>query len=205
LIKLAPHQSKIIQIPIPKIFVEPGIEYFMTIQFRTKDKLPLLPENHLVAWEQFEIPIWKDPDPLKLHNFPDLSVEENDENIIIRGAIFSYTVSKKSGRFNSMNYKNNPLLKEPLIPSFWRAPVDNDLGNLMPQRCKIWKDEGSQAELRDIKTIVDNLQKVTISTVLALPASGSTLNVDYSFYPNGMISISNHFIPGSADLPELPG
>ena len=203
-IKLAPHQSKIVHIPVPKIFVEPGIEYFMTIQFRTKDKLPLLPENHLVAWEQFEIPIWKDPDPMKLHNFPDLSVEENDDNIIICSADFSYTISKKSGRLISMNYKNKPLLKAPLIPNFWRAPVDNDLGNHMPQRCKIWKNEGSLSELRDVKTIIDSPKKITISTVLNMTASGSTLKVDYSFFSNGMIKINNHFIPGTTDLPELP-
>ncbi len=203
-IKLAPHQSKNIHIPVPRIFVEPGIEYFLTIQFKTNDKLPLIPDDHIVAWEQFKIPVWKDPVKEDLNSLPEMIVEENEENIIVRGPDFTYTISKKSGRLRSMSYNDSPLLKAPLAPNFWRAPVDNDLGNHMPERCRIWNNEGPLAELRDIKTVNQGPQKVTIYTVLDLPASRSTLKVDYSISSNGMISISNHFIPGHTDLPELP-
>ena len=203
-IDLDPHDSKTLDLPVPAIYAEPGVEYLMTIQFRTKGKFPLLPEKYLVAWEQFKIPVWNDPEILDLSNLPELNVEENKDNFIIQGSDFSYSFSKLNGRLTSMIYKDNSLLKAPLIPNFWRAPVDNDLGNHMPQRCHIWRHEGSKAELQDIITRLKTHRKVKVSTMLILPASGSTLKIDYSILSNGMIRVDYYFEPGSADLPELP-
>jgi beta-galactosidase len=203
-INMDPHKSKIVNLPLPDLYPEPGVEYFMTIQFKTREKFPLVPDNYLVAWEQFKIPVWNDPEILEISKLPEMKVEENNENIIIYGPDFTYTISKLSGRLSSIIYQDNTLLKTPLNPNFWRAPVDNDLGNHMPQRCGIWKHEGSQAELQVIKTMTETSRKVRISTELVLPASGSTLTIDYFIISNGMIRISNHFKPGGTDLPELP-
>jgi beta-galactosidase len=48
-IDLAPHESRTIRLDLPKFPPEPGIEYFLTVSWKTKRAAPLLPAGHEVA------------------------------------------------------------------------------------------------------------------------------------------------------------
>jgi len=201
---LLPHQSKVINIPIPEILPQPGVEYFLKILFKTKNEEFLVKKDHLAAWDQFKLPHWKEPDYFDIVNLDALIIDEDNEKITISGKGFVYTVFTTDGRLASMEYKDVQLMKTALKPNFWRAPVDNDLGNNMPQRCKVWKYEGAQSKLQKIEWKDRNTHKAILSTAYNLPSSGSILRVEYTFYSNGIIAIENHLLPGNQDLPELP-
>ena len=42
---IAPHATRAVEIPVPQVLPEPGVEYFLEVGFRS-------PESE-VAWEQF--------------------------------------------------------------------------------------------------------------------------------------------------------
>ncbi len=58
-LNLAPNSSKNINIELLKIDSVKGIEYFVNFNVLEKETKPMLPKNHIVAWEQFELPIKK--------------------------------------------------------------------------------------------------------------------------------------------------
>ena len=51
---IAPHDSRLIDLSLPQVDPEPGVEYFLNLSFRTRVESPLLPAGHEVAWEQRE-------------------------------------------------------------------------------------------------------------------------------------------------------
>ena len=56
---LKPGQSQTIYFDLSNITIRPGVHYFLTVKAKTKNNRALLTKNHLVAWEQFELPIYK--------------------------------------------------------------------------------------------------------------------------------------------------
>lgn len=53
---LAPHAATELDIPLPAIDVQPGVEYFMYVEALTTKEAPLVPAGTVIAWEQWELP-----------------------------------------------------------------------------------------------------------------------------------------------------
>ncbi|MCL2662390.1 MAG: DUF4981 domain-containing protein [Oscillospiraceae bacterium] len=57
----------------------------------------------------------------------------------IHGENFHVLFSKSRGGMSSYKYAGREMIKKIPMPNFWRAPVDNDIGSLMPVRYAQWK------------------------------------------------------------------
>ena len=68
-----------------------------------------------------------------------LQVIRGNYNLGIRGEEFEALFSYEKCGLVSYRYGGKELLKSVPRPNFWRAPVDNDHGNHMVQRCGQWK------------------------------------------------------------------
>lgn len=68
-----------------------------------------------------------------------LEVIEGKVNIGVRGEHFDVLFSALNGGLASYRYGGKEMLKSIPMPEFWRAPVDNDCGNLMMARYAQWK------------------------------------------------------------------
>ncbi len=62
--------------------------------------------------------------------------------------VFSF--SKTNGFLVSVKSGDIQFLNSPLTINFWRAPTENDFGNKMPERCRVWRKAGENAEFRGI-------------------------------------------------------
>jgi len=60
-------------------------------------------------------------------------------NIGAKGRDFEILFSRLYGGLVSYKYKGRELLSGRVLPNFWRAPTDNDNGNMMAFRCSQWK------------------------------------------------------------------
>ncbi len=69
----------------------------------------------------------------------DFVLIDNTRNVGVIGLEFSVHFNKFAGGLDSYKYGGCEMIKEIVLPNFWRAPVDNDLGNQMPQRYGNWK------------------------------------------------------------------
>lgn len=56
-----------------------------------------------------------------------LEVQETDRELLIQGSNFVYTINKRTGLFEQMEYDGKSYLNHPMEVNIWRAPTDNDM------------------------------------------------------------------------------
>jgi len=199
-----PHDLKVITLPLPKIRPEVGVEYFLNMRFRTIEETLLIPKGYEVAWEQFKLPLYKPAPKVDLAEFPELSLNETEKSVQIKGQNFSVIADKRTGEITSLVYEGTEFIKRGPVPNFWRAPTDNDFGSNMPKRLAIWKEASTKRSVAEFQARQISAQEVQIDVVFTLPAVNSKYYTTYKVFGSGDIIITNKFVPGSKDLPEIP-
>ncbi len=196
--------SETIKISWPRIKPEPGVEYMLKVTFVTRSEQPMLPRGHVVAWDQMEIPIQEEAARADISGFGTLRMEEEDAGVTIRGDHFALKFDKAKGQIVSLTNDGTELIRTPLAPNFWRAPLDNGYGNKMPQRQGIWRHAGEGRTVDQVD--IDEIGRGVIRIVVAftLPSVESRLWTTYAVYASGDIIIGNRFVPQKDKLPDLP-
>lgn len=201
---LAAHEYMNVRIDYHAIDPKPGKEYFILFEAHYSVEDVMIPKAHRVAWEQFQLPIHKEVEPIKPNQLAKLKLVENRNEITITGKQFELIISKENGSINSYKIDGTELIEQALEPFFWRAVTDNDLGNGTPAKCKIWKDAGEKRELSEIKLNQINPQQIEVNVQSNLASASSKYHTKYFISGNGDIEIENQFTPLSNDLPMIP-
>ena len=114
---------------------EDAPEFALTVSFALKEDTLWAKAGHEVAFGQKilkkEVKPYTCDKPIK--------VTKGWSNIGVKGNDFSVLFSTGRPGMISYVYGGVEMLKSVPMPNFWRAPVDNDNGNLMPQRYAQWK------------------------------------------------------------------
>jgi beta-galactosidase len=201
---ISPHESKQVKIPAPRIQPKPGVEYFLDLRWTTVKPTELIPEGHEVAWEQFKLPAHTEPETIGLDELPPLELYQSDNQVIIKGKTFTITFEKETGAVSSLCYENKEMIKQGPISNFWRAPNDNDFGNGMPERCRIWFEASRKRKVKNVVIEKKGPSLVQIDVACVIDAKSSSYNSRFIILGTGDIFVENRFTPGSKDLPELP-
>ncbi|MCU4174261.1 glycoside hydrolase family 2 TIM barrel-domain containing protein [Carboxylicivirga sp. N1Y90] len=183
--------------------LEKGAEYYLNISAINMVLRPFIAIGHELAKEQIQLSrgtLKKTINESNLH----LTLGENENLITLVGKDLNISFSKANGALSSYIINGFELIKSPLVPDFWRAPTDNDFGNNMPERCKVWKEALTKAELKKISTTQISDKEVLIESVIELPSIKGILNVDYRIFGNGQIDVAYTFSASSDSLPEIP-
>ena len=184
---------------IPKL----EAEYFLTIEARTNQAQRFIPNKHLVAWEQFRLPIRRPQVPMNSVNLPPLQLQEENDFIKINGVNFEIVFKKDKGNLIQYTYEGMDMLISGLEPHFWRAPNDNDLGNGMPKRTGIWRQAGDELSLQALnKSLNDNVARVEV--ISGHDTTGIILETEYYIYGNGFVSVDHQLTPTKINVPEMP-
>ena len=146
---IAPQEEKAFTIDYGEL--RERTEYFLNLSAINTDFNSLIPIGYVVANEQFKISDTQFYVSDKSLERKKLILNEDNNTIKIKGDDFKIEFSKLNGALYSYVINGYELIVSPLIPDFWRAPTDNDFGNNMPDRCKIWKEAGASAKLISIK------------------------------------------------------
>jgi beta-galactosidase len=177
-------------------------EYILTISFVLKEDTLWGEANHEISFEQFKLPV-NIKTSKAIRNNLELIVNETEKTMTISGQNFSVDFSKESGEMVSYNFEKIELLQSPIVPSFWRATTDNDKGNNLQERCKVWKTAGKDKLIKAFNASVLN-SRVEIQTEFMLMTSPlSECRISYSIDGNGEIKISETLILNDS-LPEVP-
>lgn len=201
---LAPDQTKIIKLPYENIQGEPGAEYWLNVSFRLKEDTSWAKKGHIIAKEQFKLPIEVSKNILTLDNMDTLSHNETEKNLVVTGNNFNVIFNKEKGSLDSFVVNGKELIEKPLIPNYWRAPNDNDKGNGAEERLATWKFAGKNAKVVDFKVTPADSKAVRVDVKLEIPTTiPSTLDLQYIVFGNGEIKVTNTLYT-SKDLPEIP-
>lgn len=203
-LRLKAHEDTLITIPYSKIIASPGTEYFLTIEARSIKEKNFIPKNHLIAWEQFKLPIFKKKRKKILNKRFKLQTKEKGNIISTVGNNFSIEINKKTGNISSYIIDAKEILKSELEAFFWRAVTDNDLGYGSHKKLKIWKNAHKNIEVQNITVDKSSNNKTIIESIVNLKSVKSIYKTKYTILANGEVKIDIEFIPGEMQLPMLP-
>ncbi len=126
-IDLPPGQSKVVQIPFEGIDTMSDQDLWLNLSICLKDETPLAPKRHEVAWEQFQIRKQIQKVVVEQAIYRRVAVSETNDNVIVKGDAFEYTISKKNGQIAKMVYQESSLMSNGPLFNVWRAPLANDI------------------------------------------------------------------------------
>ncbi|ACJ76016.1 beta-galactosidase [Thermosipho africanus TCF52B] len=197
-ISLEPGDEKVEKINVPSNFEE-NSEYYLDIYFVLENDERWAQKGHIVAYEQFKL---KDPEYVMNKSFNGkLDFKEDGNKVYILANDVEYIFSKTSGLLEQIIFNGKEILKEALKPNFWRAPTDNDIGNKMPERLKVWKKASYLRRLHDFKILKD-YEKVVVLTTFEIPEY-SWLSLTYIVFSNGDMLV-DYYLKPSKDSVEIP-
>ncbi|MBN2274436.1 MAG: DUF4981 domain-containing protein [Bacteroidales bacterium] len=199
-----PGDSYLLTISYPEYKLIPGAEYFLNIRYVFNHDYSLMKQNQEIAREQFPLPGHIVKNKIIPDSLPDLAISETDERITLSSGPFRIEFSKESGLMTSLMFKDIETIVKSPEPDFWRIPTDNDFGNGMPRRCKIWKNAGSNRILKSFNINAVNSKQVNILSEYELHDAGAVLLMKYIIYGSGDIFITQTFNPAGRELPEIP-
>lgn len=206
---IAPHASVVVTLPLPAIEGKPGTEYFLHLSACTKEASPLVPQGHLAASEQWQLPcrpLKESAEEIPNRPFKELAkVDETPDGYTVTASSSVLAFSRKTGEMTSWKVKGKEYLQAGPRPNFWRPLTDNDVANGMLERCGTWKQAGNELQLTDMSLHeTPHGGAVTIRASYTMPAQESACTVTYVVYPDGAVRTTLSFTPGDKALPEMP-
>lgn len=135
-------------------------------------------------------------------------VVEGDSTLGVYAENIALQFQKNTGKLSSYKIEGKEFVYDianTLMPNFWRAPVDNDEGNRMKERCREWKIASLYPLLKQTQYQVptkEKMDKFILSNTYNL-LGGCSVDVEYQICGNGDMWVIESY-SGAKNLPELP-
>ncbi|MGN0400300.1 MAG: glycoside hydrolase family 2 TIM barrel-domain containing protein [Blautia sp.] len=185
----------------------PG-EYAVTVSFRLKEDTLWAEAGHEVAFGQS---VYKVEQP-EVKQKGRLEVVRSIHNIGVKGDGFRVMFSYLNGGLVSYVYGGVEMIKAIPKPNFWRAPTDNDCGNLMQMRYGQWKLASMYASHKNpdghvyAPELVVQEDCAIVSFVYCLPTiPASQCRLSYKVLGDGTVETTLSYDPVKelGDMPEF--
>lgn len=196
-----PYGAKELQITLPGLNDDQA-EYLLNLYAKTKTQTDLVPEGHVLAFEQLALSNYSFNVPVM--DKAKLELATTDSALTIIGDSFKLQFDKTSGKLVHLDYGNGNLLQQGIVPNFWRATTDNDFGFKMPKKLGVWKEAGQNQNLKEMRHRRNEDGTVEVNVNFELPSVDAMLQVQYRIAGNGTIEVSLTLNGISSKLPMLP-
>ena len=207
---VAPLSEETYVLPLAKE-EKPG-EYTVTVSFHLKEDKAWAEAGHEVAFGQY---VYKIEEPKK--TCPEgVKVIRSTHNIGVRGAHFEVLFSVLNGGLVSYKYAGKEMIEAIPKPNFWRAPTDNDCGNLMGMRYGQWKIASMYLSHKDFRQgaygpanmpeVEVNEKSVKVSYTYIMPTTPtSECKLSYEVFGDGRVKTTLVYDPVKelGDMPEF--
>lgn len=200
-ISLQPGKEKIVRLDVPSFVKREGVAYFITLEFHTKEVTGLLPSGFVIAREQFKLPGSQNAEK----NQPEQPVALAKKHAGLQLQFYRKDIligfNEQTGLLESYKIAGKELIQKALEPHFWRAATDNDIGNSLQIRSKVWQNVFQTAVLKDFKCN-DTPAGYLVETSHRLPAVDAACNLSYLVKGNGEVEVSYQLKTGNGKYPE---
>lgn len=207
---VAPLSEETYVLPLAKE-EKPG-EYTVTVSFHLKEDKAWAEAGHEVAFGQY---VYQVEEPKK--TCPEgVKVIRSTHNIGVRGAHFEVLFSVLNGGLVSYKYAGKEMIEAIPKPNFWRAPTDNDSGNLMGMRYGQWKLASMYLSHKDfgqgaygpanMPEVEVNEKSVKVSYTYIMPTTPtSECKLSYEIFGDGRVKTTLTYDPVKelGDMPEF--
>ncbi|MFX1278129.1 MAG: glycoside hydrolase family 2 TIM barrel-domain containing protein [Promethearchaeota archaeon] len=201
-LNIKPKETQEIIIPFKTPEILFNTEYHLKILFLLAEDTPWANKGYTMAWDQFKMPFDFINQPnIKLVELDDIEIEESSDKLVLQGKNFNVSIGKDSGVIESYSFKDMDLLRTPLVPNFWRAPTDNDLGSVdfrnkpIVEINKNWREASKTRVITNFIFEPVNSKVIKVSVEFKVVNADEPLKITYYIYGNGHIIVKNQFIP----------
>jgi len=200
-LEVGPSEQNEIVIPFQKPNLESNTEYHLKIISSLKNSVHWAEEGHIIAWDQFKVPYTAPLKSFSLEEIPEIAMDDLKKSYVIKGEDFKIKIGKATGILETYIYRNIKLLHTPLIPNFWRAPTDNDLGLIdfsdlpAPSFDFSWKDTSKNRTVKGITFEKVNPNIIRVFVLFNIDNSGEDMTLTYTIYGDGNIVIKSTIRP----------
>lgn len=205
-----PLSEDIYALPVP-VQTRPG-EYTINVAFLLKEDTLWAKKGHEIAFGETSYKV----EGAEVSHKGEMKIIRSTHNFGVKGENFEVMFSYLNGGLVSYRYGGVEMIKMIPKPNFWRTPIDNDEGNLMPMRYGQWKlasmyishkrpSEGQYPELSHPEIEVkEDYAKITYKYFMpTTPAAECELS--YTVYGDGYIETKLSYDPVKElkDMPEF--
>ncbi len=194
-------------IPFKPDSIDYNKEVILTIRSLLKEDQPWAEKGHETAFDQFIIHSQKPFIEEASESFI-IKVETNDNKIKVVAPNFSCILDKSSGCLESYKFRDEEYFAKPLVPNFFRAPIDNDgsvsaglpdgfittiVDKFFPDRT--WQKAGEKRTVKriHIEENISGMVGITVESRLKKTQNG--LTTSYSIFTDGKIKVESSFTP----------
>lgn len=186
----------------------PGVEYHLDVALKRKAAAGLVPAGHVVATEQFELPLHVEPGVIVHSTLPALQLEQTDDEVHIAGSGFDVRFDLDAGTLSSLRYADTELIRRGPELNLWRAATDNDWGNRLPRRAAVWHGSTDRTTLvdRTVTRLSDQAVRIRFDRRIAdeQQQPAAAFSTTYTVLGSGDIIVETTFEKTTPELPELP-
>ena len=202
---LAPNTSKKVQLDV-KVDAQPATEYFLNISAKLKNAKGILTAGTKLAYEQFQLPFSKKALAASKKDLAAVTSKEEGNMITVEGAGFKMNFSKDEATLKSYQVDGKEMLMAGPVPNFWRAPIDNDFGNGLDKRSRVWRKAGEQKTVKSA-TVKQVGNEVVVNFNFDLNNDKKQVianyNSSYTILGTGEVVVNNSFKMMKDSLPEI--
>ncbi|MCD7714659.1 MAG: DUF4981 domain-containing protein [Prevotella sp.] len=162
-------------------------ELLLNVYYELKEAEPLLDAGHTVAYQQFE---------LAPYNY-----EKAIQSFTDNGCTTQLMFNEQTGYLSEINIGGKNILGEggSLLPNFWRAVTDNDMGADLHNKLAVWRNPAME-----LVSLVKESSSKTVATY-AMPEVKAELTLSYNVLPSGIIEVKERMTtdPNAVDVPRM--
>ncbi|WP_286860900.1 glycoside hydrolase family 2 TIM barrel-domain containing protein [Proteiniphilum sp. UBA5510] len=208
-VTLAPLSKKDVLLNLPKVDVKEGEEYLLNLYAITGESTDLVPAGHIAAHEQlaFDKNDYFATGALDKSSVKPSVTRKNNEIVVKAGdvvAIFDAANhrSKETG-LKSYQKEGKEVLKQPVKPNFWRAPIDNDFGADIQRKLNVWRAAGDNRLLKSVEVKEENNSVAVIYQYRLTDVSADYIQ-SYLMDGDGAITVHVQYKTANNDITEIP-
>ena len=182
-------------------------EFSLTVSFHLREDALWAEAGYEIAFGQ---KVFKRERPAYTCKAP-LTVVRGKWNLGVRGERFSAQFSAIRPGLTSYVYDGVERIESIPMPNYWRAPVDNDRGNAMPQRYAQWKIaslyvSGNGEQAANFPDVEERENSVVVSFDYFMPTTPkSACRLCYEVFGDGTVQTELRYraVKGLPDMPEF--
>jgi beta-galactosidase len=201
---ISPGEEKLFTLEIPEIVPEAGIEYFLDFSARRVNDKSMAAKPKEVAREQFKLPFENEVEPVSPKGMVEVVWAKSRNKLRVTGIDLNVEFDTLLGTMTGYQFEGVQYLHQGPFPNFWRAPIDNDFGNRLHQRCDVWNRASKNRIVKSFKVSQPTRSEVKIEVVYLLDGIKNEQKVTYVILGTGEVIVYNLLDTGAKELPELP-
>jgi beta-galactosidase len=172
----------------------PDRDYYINVRGIRNTNSPLVKKGHVEFQEQLELRLGQNIHKSEINpeEFSSISIDDKSESVSFDFSKLNLTIAfnKSTGRLDTYEISGVNQLLTPIKSNFWRAPTDNDYGNLMPERLIKWKHASYEQHLESFEIKKED-NSYNILTKYFLPSIKAYSILEYHISHNGSLLVTN--------------